>query len=148
MPVWEPKTQNFLYWAKVTAAELWVIKFSYCTLVCLQVHVHLLYCIYVCANQVKIQVSKATLGGIPIWIIIVSILIGLLILALVIFVLWKVIQTTQYLQMFKYFLNICSILSLQSQEHVQFAVVFEKNVYFDLLTKTRWEYWYHSYEIH
>lgn len=42
------------------------------------------------ANQVKIQVSKETLGGIPIWIIIISILIGLLILALVIFVLWKV----------------------------------------------------------
>ncbi|CAK6955866.1 integrin alpha-1 [Scomber scombrus] len=41
------------------------------------------------SRTVKIQVSKATLGGIPIWIIIVSILIGLLILALVIFVLWK-----------------------------------------------------------
>ncbi|KAM8743216.1 integrin alpha-1 [Acanthopagrus schlegelii] len=38
---------------------------------------------------VKIQVSKETLGGIPIWIIIISILIGLLILALVIFALWK-----------------------------------------------------------
>ncbi|XP_073334764.1 integrin alpha-1 [Pagrus major] len=38
---------------------------------------------------VMIQVSKETLGGIPIWIIILSILIGLLILALVIFVLWK-----------------------------------------------------------
>lgn len=38
----------------------------------------------------KIQVSKETLGGIPIWIIILSILFGLLILALVIFVLWKV----------------------------------------------------------
>ncbi|XP_037340937.2 integrin alpha-1 isoform X2 [Pungitius pungitius] len=37
----------------------------------------------------KIQVSKETLGGIPIWIIIISILIGLLILALVIFALWK-----------------------------------------------------------
>lgn len=46
--------------------------------------------VYVCANQVKIQVSKETLGGIPIWIIIISILIGLLILALVIFALWKV----------------------------------------------------------
>lgn len=46
---------------------------------------------YVCANQVKIQVSKETLGGIPVWIIIISILIGLLILALVIFALWKVI---------------------------------------------------------
>ncbi|XP_053196381.1 integrin alpha-1 [Scomber japonicus] len=41
------------------------------------------------SRTVKIQVSKASLGGIPIWIIIVSILIGLLILALVIFVLWK-----------------------------------------------------------
>lgn len=46
----------------------------------------------VCANQVKIQVSKETLGGIPIWIIILSILAGLLILALVIFALWKVIS--------------------------------------------------------
>lgn len=45
-----------------------------------------------CANQVKIQVSKESTGGIPIWIIIISILIGLLILALVIFALWKVIQ--------------------------------------------------------
>lgn len=41
-------------------------------------------------SQVKIQVSKEALGGIPLWIIIVSILIGLLILALVIFALWKV----------------------------------------------------------
>ncbi|XP_059214364.1 integrin alpha-1 [Centropristis striata] len=40
-------------------------------------------------RSVKIQVSKESLGGIPIWIIIISILIGLLILALVIFVLWK-----------------------------------------------------------
>lgn len=40
-------------------------------------------------REVKIQVSKETLGGIPIWIIIISILIGLLILALVIFALWK-----------------------------------------------------------
>uniref|UniRef100_A0A8C6KQ01 Integrin subunit alpha 1 n=1 Tax=Nothobranchius furzeri TaxID=105023 RepID=A0A8C6KQ01_NOTFU len=40
--------------------------------------------------DVKIQVSKETVGGIPIWIIIVSILIGLLILALVIFILWRV----------------------------------------------------------
>ncbi len=48
------------------------------------------YVLYVCAHQVRIQVSKETLGGIPIWIIIISILIGLLILALVIFALWKV----------------------------------------------------------
>nr|XP_046231232.1 integrin alpha-1 isoform X2 [Scatophagus argus] len=41
------------------------------------------------ARSVKIQVSKETLSGIPIWIIIISILIGLLILALVIFALWK-----------------------------------------------------------
>ncbi|XP_068608932.1 integrin alpha-1 [Brachionichthys hirsutus] len=40
-------------------------------------------------RSVKIQVSKENLGGIPIWIIIISILIGLLILALVIFALWK-----------------------------------------------------------
>lgn len=44
----------------------------------------------VCVQQVTIQVSKETLGGIPIWIIIISILIGILILAFVIFVLWKV----------------------------------------------------------
>ncbi|CAJ1070776.1 integrin alpha-1 [Xyrichtys novacula] len=41
------------------------------------------------SRSVKIQVTKETLGGIPIWIIILSILIGLLILALVIFALWK-----------------------------------------------------------
>ncbi|KAM9307363.1 integrin alpha-1 [Pholidichthys leucotaenia] len=41
------------------------------------------------SRTVKIQVSKETIGGIPIWIIILSILIGLLILALVIFILWR-----------------------------------------------------------
>ncbi|XP_035247107.1 integrin alpha-1 isoform X1 [Anguilla anguilla] len=41
------------------------------------------------AREIKIQISKESLGGIPLWIIIVSILIGLLILALVIFALWK-----------------------------------------------------------
>ncbi|XP_041666679.1 integrin alpha-1 [Cheilinus undulatus] len=41
------------------------------------------------SRSAKIQVTKETLGGIPIWIIIISILIGLLILALVIFALWK-----------------------------------------------------------
>ncbi|XP_051794568.1 integrin alpha-1 [Acanthochromis polyacanthus] len=40
-------------------------------------------------RSVKIQVSKETIGGIPFWIIILSILIGLLILALVIFILWR-----------------------------------------------------------
>lgn len=40
-------------------------------------------------RSVKVQISKETLGGIPFWIIIISILIGLLILALVIFILWK-----------------------------------------------------------
>ncbi|KAL0965809.1 hypothetical protein UPYG_G00286060 [Umbra pygmaea] len=40
-------------------------------------------------RDVKIQVSKESLGGIPWWIIIISVLIGLLILALVIFALWK-----------------------------------------------------------
>ncbi|XP_036384875.1 integrin alpha-1 [Megalops cyprinoides] len=40
-------------------------------------------------REIKIPVSKESLGGIPLWIIIVSILIGLLILALVIFALWK-----------------------------------------------------------
>uniref|UniRef100_A0A671PS22 Integrin alpha-1-like n=1 Tax=Sinocyclocheilus anshuiensis TaxID=1608454 RepID=A0A671PS22_9TELE len=40
--------------------------------------------------QVKIQVTKDMRSGIPLWIIILSILIGLLILALVIFALWKV----------------------------------------------------------
>uniref|UniRef100_A0A3Q1IUR6 VWFA domain-containing protein n=1 Tax=Anabas testudineus TaxID=64144 RepID=A0A3Q1IUR6_ANATE len=41
-------------------------------------------------RTVTIQISKESLGGIPIWVIIISILIGLLILALVIFALWKV----------------------------------------------------------
>lgn len=41
-------------------------------------------------RNVKIQVSKESTGGIPLWIIILSVLIGLLILALVIFALWKV----------------------------------------------------------
>ncbi|CAL8322464.1 unnamed protein product [Lota lota] len=41
-------------------------------------------------RNVKIQVSKEAVGGIPWWIILISILIGLLILALVIFALWKV----------------------------------------------------------
>uniref|UniRef100_A0A3B1IH49 Integrin subunit alpha 1 n=1 Tax=Astyanax mexicanus TaxID=7994 RepID=A0A3B1IH49_ASTMX len=45
--------------------------------------------------KVKVQVSKEARGGIPLWIIILSILIGLLILALVIFALWKV--STNYL---------------------------------------------------
>ncbi|KAK7896496.1 hypothetical protein WMY93_021821 [Mugilogobius chulae] len=40
-------------------------------------------------RSMKVQISKETLGGIPFWIIIISILIGLLILALVIFILWK-----------------------------------------------------------
>uniref|UniRef100_A0A672KX46 Integrin subunit alpha 1 n=1 Tax=Sinocyclocheilus grahami TaxID=75366 RepID=A0A672KX46_SINGR len=41
-------------------------------------------------REVKIQVTKDMQSGIPLWIIILSILIGLLILALVIFALWKV----------------------------------------------------------
>uniref|UniRef100_A0A6Q2XR40 VWFA domain-containing protein n=1 Tax=Esox lucius TaxID=8010 RepID=A0A6Q2XR40_ESOLU len=41
-------------------------------------------------REVKVQVSKEALGGIPWWIILISILIGLLILSLVIFGLWKV----------------------------------------------------------
>ncbi|KAL7846842.1 hypothetical protein SRHO_G00218220 [Serrasalmus rhombeus] len=40
-------------------------------------------------REVKVQISKESRGGIPLWIIILSILIGLLILALVIFALWK-----------------------------------------------------------
>ncbi|XP_024155499.1 integrin alpha-1 [Oryzias melastigma] len=40
-------------------------------------------------REMTIHVSKEVVGGIPFWIIIVSILIGLLILALVIFILWK-----------------------------------------------------------
>uniref|UniRef100_A0A671UNV5 Integrin, alpha 1 n=1 Tax=Sparus aurata TaxID=8175 RepID=A0A671UNV5_SPAAU len=59
-------------------------------LACLHVFAHSLYVLCVRATQVKIQVSKETSGGIPFWIIIISILIGLLILALVIFALWKV----------------------------------------------------------
>uniref|UniRef100_A0A7N8WRQ4 Integrin, alpha 1 n=1 Tax=Mastacembelus armatus TaxID=205130 RepID=A0A7N8WRQ4_9TELE len=50
---------------------------------------------------VKIQISKETLGGIPIWVIILSILIGLLILALVIFILWKVIFPAELFQILK-----------------------------------------------
>lgn len=49
-----------------------------------------IYNMTVCSTQVNIKVSKEALGGIPIWVIIISILIGLLILALVIFALWKV----------------------------------------------------------
>ncbi|KAI4875226.1 hypothetical protein NFI96_010697, partial [Prochilodus magdalenae] len=40
-------------------------------------------------RELKVYVSKESRGGIPLWIIILSILIGLLILALVIFALWK-----------------------------------------------------------
>ncbi|KAI7793414.1 putative integrin alpha-1 [Triplophysa rosa] len=40
-------------------------------------------------REVKIQVTKDIRSGIPLWIIILSILLGLLILALVIFALWK-----------------------------------------------------------
>ncbi|XP_043999977.1 integrin alpha-1 [Gambusia affinis] len=40
-------------------------------------------------RNVTIPISKETVGGIPIWIIILSILIGLLILALIIFIFWK-----------------------------------------------------------
>ncbi|XP_027881336.1 integrin alpha-1 isoform X1 [Xiphophorus couchianus] len=40
-------------------------------------------------RNVTIPISKETVGGIPIWIIIISILIGLLILALIIFIFWK-----------------------------------------------------------
>ncbi|XP_062869673.1 integrin alpha-1 [Trichomycterus rosablanca] len=41
------------------------------------------------SREVRVQISKESRGGIPLWIIILSILIGLLILALVIFCLWK-----------------------------------------------------------
>lgn len=41
------------------------------------------------AREVSVQIIKESLGGIPWWIIILSILIGLLLLALVIFCLWK-----------------------------------------------------------
>lgn len=41
------------------------------------------------SRSVKIQISKDTVEGISIWIIIISILIGLLILALIIFIFWK-----------------------------------------------------------
>ncbi|TSM12536.1 Integrin alpha-1 [Bagarius yarrelli] len=40
-------------------------------------------------REVNVQILKESRGGIPLWIIILSILIGLLILALVIFCLWK-----------------------------------------------------------
>lgn len=71
-------------------------------LVCVCKHVYI-YSLHVCVNQVKIQVSKETLGGIPIWIIIISILIGLLILALVIFALWKVIYFPSQTAVFQIF---------------------------------------------
>ncbi|XP_060764867.1 integrin alpha-1 isoform X2 [Neoarius graeffei] len=41
------------------------------------------------SREVRVQISKESRSGIPLWIIILSILIGLLILALVIFCLWK-----------------------------------------------------------
>ncbi|KAI5622586.1 integrin alpha-1 isoform X1, partial [Silurus asotus] len=41
------------------------------------------------SREVRVQISKESQSGIPLWIIILSILIGLLILALVIFCLWK-----------------------------------------------------------
>ena len=89
---WGSETRSCLNWAAVTGPEVYVflsymlvLSFNTCVRAC----GHLLY-MYVCANQAKIPVSKETLGGIPIWIIILSILIGLLILALVIFALWKV----------------------------------------------------------
>ncbi|KAI5099552.1 integrin alpha-1 isoform X2 [Silurus meridionalis] len=41
------------------------------------------------SREVHVQISKESRSGIPLWIIILSILIGLLILALVIFCLWK-----------------------------------------------------------
>ncbi|XP_062410339.1 integrin alpha-1 [Sardina pilchardus] len=40
-------------------------------------------------REAKVQISKESLGGIPLWIIILAILLGLLLLALVIFALWK-----------------------------------------------------------
>ncbi|XP_055064961.2 integrin alpha-1 isoform X1 [Misgurnus anguillicaudatus] len=43
----------------------------------------------VISREVKIQVTKDIQSGIPLWIIILSVLLGLLILALVIFALWK-----------------------------------------------------------
>lgn len=75
---------------------------------CVDLHVcvHLLHVLCSCGNQAKIQVTKETLGGIPIWIIIISILMGLLILALVIFALWKVIfpeSGCRIFQIFKYY---------------------------------------------
>uniref|UniRef100_A0A3B4WRT8 Integrin subunit alpha 1 n=1 Tax=Seriola lalandi dorsalis TaxID=1841481 RepID=A0A3B4WRT8_SERLL len=66
-------------------------------------------------RHVKIQVSKESLGGIPIWVIIISILIGLLILALVIFALWKVIfpeLDCTVFKIFKYQITMCVKLSL------------------------------------
>uniref|UniRef100_A0A8C8K3K1 VWFA domain-containing protein n=1 Tax=Oncorhynchus tshawytscha TaxID=74940 RepID=A0A8C8K3K1_ONCTS len=83
--VWKP---TFI---KVSIMDAMTYTFS-CDLMCLLVlfvgflgRVRLSF-----LSQVKIQVSKEALGGIPLWIIIVSILIGLLILALVIIALWKV----------------------------------------------------------
>uniref|UniRef100_A0A4W5M9T9 Integrin, alpha 1 n=1 Tax=Hucho hucho TaxID=62062 RepID=A0A4W5M9T9_9TELE len=78
--VWKP---TFIKVSTVKCHFLYV--FAFCTLLVLTL----------VSIQVKIQVSKEALGGIPLWIIIVSILIGLLILALVIFALWKVCVCSQ-----------------------------------------------------
>lgn len=103
-----------------------IVLFCHCVFVCICTYVYI-YCMYVCANQVKIQVSKEALGGIPIWIIIISILIGLLILALVIFALWKVIfpeSDCRVFQIFNYLVTICGGLSPQSRQNMTYAMTY------------------------
>lgn len=70
----------------------------------------------ICGRQVRIPVSKDTVEGIPIWIIILSILIGLLILALVIFLLWKVKK--------KKFSHIANFKTVQSKHNLKNIMVF------------------------
>uniref|UniRef100_A0A667Z8X4 Integrin, alpha 1 n=1 Tax=Myripristis murdjan TaxID=586833 RepID=A0A667Z8X4_9TELE len=85
-------------------------------------------CMCVCANQVKIQVSKESLGGIPWWIILISILIGLLILALVIFALWKVLISafvcTVFMnsQILSDHLFLLAVLCRWSQQNIKYAL--------------------------
>lgn len=82
-----------------------MVLYGHYTLVCASMH-GCIHHINMRPTQVKIQVSKEALGGIPIWVIIISILIGLLILALVIFALWKVISLS-----FKYHVTLRGRLS-------------------------------------
>lgn len=102
---WSTRTHLSLFWVTPMKKEMWVnasnssvsvdfIAVIHCDFSWQSNIGHPNHIFFLCP-KVKIQVSKDTLGGIPLWIIIVSILIGLLILALVIFVLWKVCWKVQ-----------------------------------------------------